>query len=171
MCRLSIVFGAAKYSLVTSCWSGDILKKGPSSVCFSIPGADCAMRKSGCWAIAVTSFGNCENVFNAWTFCQHNVQFKSTTTPDVPEYKACSYHSWTFVKAVNSDQPRPLLAYLGYFHPHQIVPWLRLESQGRYRGLLQIRQAGKESRSQLRDCFLGWRMSAIHHQLHLVTDP
>ena len=62
---LSIVRGEAKYTVVTSGCRGDILKKGPRSVRFSIPGADCAIWKVGCCASAFSSGGNREYVRRA----------------------------------------------------------------------------------------------------------
>lgn len=55
---LSIVFGPAKYSFVTSGFNGEILKKGPRIVSFSIAGADVAIWNNGSCATASRIFGN-----------------------------------------------------------------------------------------------------------------
>jgi hypothetical protein len=61
---LSIVFGPAKYTFVTSGWRGDIRKNGPRIVYFSMLCAETASWKEASSAMAVTTGGNRENAFN-----------------------------------------------------------------------------------------------------------
>ncbi len=70
MCLSPIVLGASKYTLVTSGWRGDILKKGPRMVRVSISGAVTAIWKAGSCEIAMTNFGNEHNSFMAFVVNQ-----------------------------------------------------------------------------------------------------